>query len=106
MTTAAGIASTVTVTADTSGTGLIGATVTGVTGITQTNTQVSITLTPAPTVANPNPTPLTPTQSQAAIQTDVNTAVQAAVSSGQLPSGTQAPVVSPVSTGKFSAAGS
>jgi hypothetical protein len=85
---------------------VIGATVSGVSGITGTNTQVSITLTPAPTAGNPNPAPLTPAQTQAAAQADVNAAVQTAVTNGTLPAGTQAPVESPVSTGKFSASGS
>ncbi|MGD0499006.1 MAG: hypothetical protein ABSC23_11280 [Bryobacteraceae bacterium] len=96
----------VTVTTTTDASGLIGATVGGVSGITPNNTQVSVTFTPAPTVANPNPQPLTPTQAQQAIQADVTAAVNTAITNKQLPAGTTAPAVSPVSTAQFSSSSS
>jgi hypothetical protein len=80
--------------------GLVGATVSGLTGITATNTQVSIGFTPSG-----SSTPLTPAQIASTIQTSMNTAVQAAVAGGSLPAGTVAPTPSPVITGSFSASG-
>jgi hypothetical protein len=88
-----GVVSTVQVTSGS----LIGATVSGVSSSTSSGSSVAISVTPVGQT-----TPLTPTQATQAVQTGVNTAIQTAVQSGQLQSGTTPPSPSPVSTGVFS----
>jgi len=87
---------TLTITSDTTNSGLIGATVQGLGGVTQTGGSVNITLTPSGST-----TPIPAATAQTAIQTNVNAAVQTAVSNGTLPAGTTPPTVSPVGTGEF-----
>jgi hypothetical protein len=92
---------TLTITTDTSGAGLIGATVSGISGVAS-GSSVAITLTPSGST-----TPISATTAANAIQTDVNNAVAAAVAAKTLPAGTTAPTMSPVETGEFfSASGS
>jgi len=86
-----------TMSTDTSGNGLIGATVSGL-NVSSTNPQVNITISNA---AGPIPAATV----QSALQSDVNTAVAAAVANNQLPGGTTV-TVSPVAQGKFSSSSS
>lgn len=73
---------------------LIGATVGGTTGTTITFTQPGST------------TSLTPDQVAAALQTEIQQAINTAVTNGTLPAGTKPPSPAPVKTGQFSPSGS
>jgi hypothetical protein len=76
---------------------LIGALVTGVGSQPTAGSSVTFGF-----VAVGGQAPLTPAQLSTALQTSLQSAVTAAVQSGQLPAGTQIPTPSPVSTGQFS----
>jgi hypothetical protein len=101
ITTTSGVTTTtvLTMTTDNSNSGLIGATVSGL-NVTTANPQVNISITPSG-----SSTPLPAATVQAALQSDVNQAVQTAVNNSQLPAGTTV-TFSPVSTGKFSSSSS
>ncbi len=80
---------------------LIGASVSGATSSTSSGTSVNIQITePGST------TPLTPTQASQQVQTSITNTVNQQVQSGQLPTGTQPPSPSPVTTGQFSGSAS